>query len=84
MGSHRLGTDGVAGDRVAGDRVAGDAATVGGHVTCDSCGWADQPLQQVRRVYVVLDRTGIVVDAQDGTLERWCQACVATYPHRLD
>lgn len=50
---------------------------------CGSCGWADQPVLAVRRVYLTLDRAGVVVDERvDDDVEHWCPACVATYPHR--
>lgn len=51
--------------------------------SCDSCGRDDEPLTEVRRVYVTpeaWDREGKVEPAP--TLERWCEVCRAHYPHQ--
>lgn len=50
---------------------------------CDSCGRDDEPLTEVRRVYVTpeaWDREGRVDLAPD--TERWCEVCRAHYPHQ--
>lgn len=50
--------------------------------TCDSCGSVETVVWAVRRVYVTpadWDTEGReVVDPQ---VERWCFACLASYPH---
>lgn len=57
------------------------AVPVGG--TCESCGWPEEVLVAVRRVYLTFDRLGAVVGhREDGADERWCESCLATYPHR--
>lgn len=50
---------------------------------CDSCGSTEEQLQDVHRVYVTpadWDTEGRE-DVQPDT-ERWCYACLASYPHQ--
>lgn len=59
----------------------GRVTTVTG--SCDSCGRDDEPLTEVRRVYITpeaWDREGRVDPAPD--TERWCEVCQAHYPHQ--
>lgn len=51
--------------------------------TCESCGSSEEELHEVRRVYVTpadWDAEGRE-DVQPDT-ERWCYACVASFPHQ--
>lgn len=51
---------------------------------CSSCGRDDEPLTEVRRIYVVAaawDTEGSTTPAE-GT-EHWCGMCMAHYPHEV-
>ena len=50
--------------------------------SCDSCGRDDEPLTEVRRLYITpedWDREGRVDPAPE--TEHWCDVCQAHYPH---
>lgn len=64
--------------------VPGAGGGAAGEERCDSCGRPDPPLAAVHRVYLELDRLGTVVGhRREPIAERWCPACLATYPHEL-
>jgi hypothetical protein len=51
--------------------------------SCDSCGRDDEPLTEVRRLYITPESwdTEGRVDAAPDT-ERWCVVCQSHYPHQ--
>ncbi len=50
--------------------------------TCQSCGSTEVVLWAVRRVYVTVADWDTAENEQlDPEVERWCFACLASYPH---
>jgi hypothetical protein len=49
--------------------------------TCGSCGRHEEPLEEVRRVYLVVDDEGTQHVTEVEGAEWWCGSCRATYPH---
>jgi len=51
---------------------------------CSSCGRDDEPLTEVRRIYVTLaswDSEGSTTPAEH--TEHWCEVCMVHYPHEV-
>ena len=50
--------------------------------TCDSCGRDDEPLVEVRRLYLTPETwEGPATTSRAAETERWCTVCLTHYPH---
>jgi hypothetical protein len=51
-------------------------------LTCANCGGPGDDLEEVRRVYVIVDADGRVTGSETLTdTEYWCLSCRTLYPH---
>ncbi len=51
---------------------------------CESCGRDDEPLTEVRRIYVTPASWDTEAKSEPATgTERWCDVCMVHYPHEV-